>query len=425
MKSLTRRVVVLAVTLSIAAGTLFMTACQGAQAQGPVKFFTDKPGMQTGWDAVFAGLKAKTGLDVEMTGFTDINTYIAAVKTGIASKEGPDVFTWWSNFKIVDLAKAKLVQDLSGMFSKLKGKYGAGLLASFSYDGKVYGAPASVASWVMIYNKPVFDTYGLSEPKTWDEFMNVCETLKTNGVTPIAFTIEGGWTSFFWFQQLFATNYPTAYLDVCEGRKSWNCEEVTKTFELWKTFFDKGYFTDPGFSLGNEMVPGFAQGKVGMTLCGDWLTASFDAGGLKGGVDYSIFAIPPAVAGRPTTVIYEAGPMCMSANATHKAAAQKFMEYWASAEGQQIWSDTMNYVSANADVSGANLDVVKKKIASDIFGNTSVELAGRFWEATLETITLPACAEFDKFALNPASYPAVIEALDKLSTEAWATYKAQ
>ena len=173
------------------------------------------------------------------------------------------------------------------------------------------------------------------------------------------------------------------------------------------------------------MTTEFAKGTVAMTLCGDWYTSSFDAAGLKGGIDYSIFAIPPAVAGRPTTVIYEAGPICISANASHKAAAQKFLEYWTSVEGQQIWSDTMNFVSANADVSGAKLDVVKKKIAAEIFGNKKVELAGRFWEATLETITLPACVQFDKFALKPADYPAVIDALDKLATEAWAKYKAQ
>ena len=254
MTNLMRRNIVIAVAavLLIAAGVPFLAA-EGKQepALGPVKLFTDKPGWQTGWDAVFAGLKAKTGLDVEMTGFTDINTYIASVKTGLASNQGPDVFTWWSNFKIADLAKAGLVQDLSPLFKSMKGKYSAGLLASFSYDGQVYGAPVNAASWVMIYSVPTFAKYGLKEPKTWAEFMSLCETLKSKGVSPIAFTIEGGWTSFFWFQQLFATNYPAAYVDVCEGRKSWKCEEVTKTFELWKTFFDKGYFTAPDFSLGH------------------------------------------------------------------------------------------------------------------------------------------------------------------------------
>ena len=420
------RFILAALILLLAAGAPFLAATGKAEpVQGPVKLFTDKPGWQTGWDAIFKGFKAKTGLDVEMTGFTDLNTYIAGVKTGIASKEGPDVFTWWSNYKIADLAKVGLLEDLSGLFTPLKGKYSPGILNSFSYNGKIYGAPTLVAAWIMIYNKPVFEKYGLSEPKTWDDFLRICETLKSRGVTPVAFTIEGGWTSFFWFQQLLATNYPKAYADVCEGRQSWNSDEVKKTFLLWKELIDKGYFTDPGFSLGNELTPEFAKGNVAMTLCGDWLTASFDKAGLKGGTDYSIFAIPPQVKGRPKTVIYEAGPICISANAQHKQAARKFMEYWISDEAQKIWSETMNFVSPDADVPGTHLDAVKRKVASDVFGDKSAELIGRFWEATLETITLPACAQFDKFALKPADYQTVIESLDTLATDAWAKYKAQ
>ena len=392
---------------------------------GPVKLFTDKPGWQTGWDAVFAGFKAATGIDVEMTGYTEIDTYTAAVKIGIPTTQGPDVFTWWSNYKIADLAKEGLLEDLAPLYETVKGKYNQGILDSFSYDGVVYGAPVLVASWVMLYNIPVFEKYGLQEPKTWDEFMNVCETLKSNGVTPIGFTISGGWTSFFWFQQLLATNYPDAYYAVCSGKQSWKSAEVQKTFELWKELIDKGYFTDPGVDLGNDIPPMFAKGEVAMTYCGDWYTAYFDAIELVGGTDYSIFVIPPYVTERPKTVIYEAGPMCISKNAEHMAAAKKFVEYWLSDEGQQIWSDAMKFVSPNSAVPSDNLDSVKQKIASDIFGDPDAELIVRFWEATLETISLPACASFDKFVLAPDTYEAVMDELDQMSIKAWDEFNAK
>jgi ABC-type Fe3+ transport system substrate-binding protein len=134
--------------------------------------------------------------------------------------------------------------------------------------------------------------------------------------------------------------------------------------------------------------------------------------------------IPTQVTGRPKTVIYEAGPISISANAQHKAAAQKFLQYWVSDEGQTVWSKATNFVSSNANVPGTWLDPVKKKISADIFGDTKAELIVRFWEATLETITLPACAQFDTFSLKPADYPAIIDALDKLATDAWVKYRA-
>jgi len=392
---------------------------------GPLKLSTDKPGWQDGWDAVFAGFKEKTGIDVEMTGYTEIDTYIAAVKTGITTKEGPDVFTWWSNFKIADLAKEELLADISHLYEPIEGKYNPGILDSFSYDGIVYGAPVLIASWIMFYNKPVFEKYNLEEPKTWDEFISVCDTLKENEVTPIGFTIGGGWTSFFWFQQLLATNYPDAYYDICEGRKSWQSDEVKETFELWKNMFEKGYFSDPGIDLGNDLPPMFAKGEVGMTYCGDWFTSFFDAVELVGGTDYSMFVIPPYLEDRPKTVLYEAGPIVISENAQHKEAAEMFIEYWLSDEGQKIWSDTMNFISPRADVSAENLDPVKQKIATDVFGDPNAQLIVRFWEATLETITMPACASFDKFVLNPDSYVDVMAELDDMSSAAWEEFEAK
>jgi len=392
---------------------------------GPLKLFTDKPGWQTGWDAVFAGFKEATGIDVEMTGYTEIDTYTAAIKTGIPTTQGPDVFTWWSNFKIADLAKEGLLEDLSPFYEAIPGKYNPGILDSFSYDGVVYGAPVLVASWVMLYSLPVFEKYGLSEPQTWAEFIDLCDALKSNGVTPIGFTIGGGWTSFFWFQQLLATNYPDAYYAVCNGEQSWESEEVKKTFELWKEMIEAGYFTDPGVDLGNDIPPMFAQGEVGMTYCGDWYTAFFDAVELVGGTDYSIFVVPPYLEERPKTVIYEAGPLCISKNASNMAAAKKFVEYWLSDEGQQIWSETMKFVSPNSSVPVDTLDSVKQKISADIFGDPSAELIVRFWEATLETISLPACASFDKFVLDPDSYEAVMAELQQMSSAAWEEFNAK
>ena len=38
----------------------------------------------------------------------------------------------------------------------------------------------------MYYNKAIFDKYGLEVPTTYDEYVQVCDTLKENGVTPVA-----------------------------------------------------------------------------------------------------------------------------------------------------------------------------------------------------------------------------------------------
>ena len=53
-----------------------------------------------------------------------------------------------------------------------------------SEDGQLYMFPSGFNSEFFVYRKPVFEKYGLSVPKTWEEFLAVCETLKQNGEIP-------------------------------------------------------------------------------------------------------------------------------------------------------------------------------------------------------------------------------------------------
>jgi len=55
-------------------------------------------------------------------------------------------------------------------------------------DNRIYGIPHRVSICpLMWYNKSYFEEYGLDKPQTWPEFVNVAETLKENGVTPMLF----------------------------------------------------------------------------------------------------------------------------------------------------------------------------------------------------------------------------------------------
>ena len=48
---------------------------------------------------------------------------------------------------------------------------------------------------VWVYNKAIFEEYGLEPPETWDELLAVCETLQSNGVQPLG--ISGTFDGFY------------------------------------------------------------------------------------------------------------------------------------------------------------------------------------------------------------------------------------
>lgn len=72
-------------------------------------------------------------------------------------------------------------------------------------NGKIYLAPISTAAFAcsgVFWNQKLFEQAGIKEfPKTWEEFWECCDKLKTQGITPLALHTDGT----AWAPMLFAT----------------------------------------------------------------------------------------------------------------------------------------------------------------------------------------------------------------------------
>jgi raffinose/stachyose/melibiose transport system substrate-binding protein len=60
--------------------------------------------------------------------------------------------------------------------------------------GRTSAIPYSVMGAAVIYNKAIFEQNDLEVPTTWDELIEVCETLEAAGVTPFYATFADNWT---------------------------------------------------------------------------------------------------------------------------------------------------------------------------------------------------------------------------------------
>ena len=129
--------------------------------------------------------------------------YKDKLKVLSTSNELPDVgMTWAAGFlePYVNGDKFATLDDL--LEGDLKDSFVSGTAEAYEMDGETYGLPLELNSATVFYNKAIFEEYGLEEPKTYEEFENVVQTLDDNGVAPIALGNKDRWTGSLWYMYL-------------------------------------------------------------------------------------------------------------------------------------------------------------------------------------------------------------------------------
>ncbi|PWF26091.1 ABC transporter substrate-binding protein [Ancrocorticia populi] len=102
----------------------------------------------------------------------------------------PDLMMANYNMEVSRFVERCTVSDLSGLdaasqynpdLQPLLDQYGV-------CEGQTSAIPYSIMAAGIIYNKDIFEEYGLEVPETWDELIEVCEALQAEGITPIYLT---------------------------------------------------------------------------------------------------------------------------------------------------------------------------------------------------------------------------------------------
>lgn len=170
---------------------------------------------------------------------------------------------------------------------------------SASFEGKVYALPMSRTSYNGIfYNKKMFEENGLAVPQTWDEFVNVCETLKANGIAPITVAGKDGWpVTAVAANAIVSTVVSDSYdymKGLWDGSKKFNDAESLEIFKRLEQF---GSYCEEGvMGIDYASVPGrFAAGKAAMLADGAWQAPQIAAANPE--LEFGYFPMPPTEKG--------------------------------------------------------------------------------------------------------------------------------
>jgi multiple sugar transport system substrate-binding protein len=404
-----------------AASGLSLPSAQRAFAQDvtTLKFYHDKAGWQDYFIEMGDLAEAAIGVNWEVTPYADTSSYQAAVLAALPTGETPDFFTWWSGYRIEDLYKEDVLVDLSDVWAQAitDGNLPESLGAAFAFDGKQWAIPSHVSYWVLFYSKKAFADNGLSVPATWDEFLNVCETLKGAGVTPLAATTTGRWPSFIVFEEMVLRTDPQFYLDLTAGRAKYTDPTCVRAMDTWRSLIEAEYFTSFDIDFTND-VPGMLQsGELGMIPIGTWFQATLLAAGMVPGEDYDAFFMPninPAVTNK--VAIVETGALAIGNQSSKIDPAKQFASWWITPEAQTAWAENLGDTPGNPKAQSDNpvLTGVLSAVTND-----SYTLYQRFWEASPVPIVEGAVDFLGQFMLNPGDQEEVLQNIQELADTTW------
>lgn len=400
------------------------TAAPAAKAL-MIELSHDKPSWTPNTDQMGQSAAAATGVGFVTVPYNDPDVYKATMRAALTTDKAPDLFTWWSGYQMEDIVKAGVAADLTGVWQKYidSGEYSQSMANAFTFDGKIYGVPLLAAYWIVYYNKPLFEENGLKPPTTWEEFMQVNETLKAKGVIPMAQTFVDTWQAFIMFaEMIMRTQGPEFYAKLMNGEAKYTDPEVVAAMETWKELIEQGYVSND-YSFGtaeNTFLPEFQNGKIGMVVIGDWYSTTLVGAGMEPGVDFDAFVLPNKDPNLPPALYFETGPLLVGENSPHKEDARKVLEWWMSVDAQNEWNGLNGFSPANTKADPPT--VVGKSVQDWIVANDA-QLVLRFWEATPSDIVNTTVSELARFMTNPDEMMSVLEAIQAKADEVWAARK--
>ena len=277
-----RKITIFMLMVLVAASSLVAQGSSEAEAAAPRKVtldvmmsfprFTDQ--MEAYLDQFSARMLEEKGVDVEINlEMPSSDQYINILQTRLSSNDAPDLFTLHASAHMPTYQAAGYLADLSN--EPLADKLYPDVRDTVSIDGSVYAVPFESTVWGYLYNKDIFEEYGLETPDTLSEMQEVVDTLNANGVTPFILAFQEQWVP-----QLMTAlslggkvsgNVPDWVERMYNDEGSYS--EVADIFGIIDLIMQNG--TDRAMETGSQQgAADFANGKAAMFVQGTWSAES-------------------------------------------------------------------------------------------------------------------------------------------------------
>ncbi len=314
--------------------------------------------------------------------------YYATLNTMLLSGDPPDIITSHPTLDhYFDLAKNGYFVDLTG--DPMLKTVISTAVDSMKLDGKVWGIPYDYATLGVIYNKKIFADNNLKIPTDYQQMLQLCDTLKSKGITPVAFGLKDSYLSCFLPWQIAPTviyaKNPHWDADLMAGKVKFNGPEWKQILAVTFDFQKRGYFTPDALGIGDQQtVELFAKGQAAMVFTGNWSIGVARAANPN--LDPGFFCFPANAPGEElwiTNTIGEA--MSVAKGSKNVAAAKTALAMFTDKAYAQPWTDRARNISTIIGVNN-NFDPALKDFGAYLAAHKSWQFTNYGWPAGVSDV---------------------------------------
>lgn len=250
----------------------------------------------------------------------------------------PDVVSIWGQPSFLDE-----VLD-AGVLAELNeddyADYGfiPGSLEGFKKDGKLYGLPRNTDIQIIYYNQKMFDDKGWKVPTTFEELIELAETIKNDpeGIAPMAMDGGDGWPLACFLTDILVKVAGTDYADIVSNAIAtgdFTAPEIKEATELLVRCADAGLFQTGYDSQDYGTAQNlFTNGMAAMFCMGSWEASMAVNEDIDAEIRDNIraFVLPTVDGGKGGAndiAAWNGGGYAVSANSEYKEEAIKFLNY--------------------------------------------------------------------------------------------------
>jgi raffinose/stachyose/melibiose transport system substrate-binding protein len=222
------------------------------------------------------------------------------------------------------------------------------MINQLSDNGQTNALPHSANANTVLYNKTKFEQLGLEIPTTWDEYMEVVETIEAAGETPFYSAYGEAWTALPPFNALASNLHGDDFFEKRHAEETTFAERYPEVAEKMLTMME--YTDNDVFGTNyNQANTAFANGESVMYMMGVWAISQIQ--NANPDIEIGAFALPASNNAEENRLVSGVDTLLtISSQAKHPEEAMKFVSFLLEEENVQFYIDEQKLFSAVENV---------------------------------------------------------------------------